>query len=440
MVDDEAAARSALSQLLEDEGYEVRAAGDAYKAIGRTDGWSPDLVITDLSMPGMDGVELMERLRARTPHLPIVMMTAHGSVESAVRALQAGADDYLSKPLNFDHILLVTRRVLERRALEAEASKLRKKLDGRRIPAQLQVIGKSRPLRELLDLTQQVAMSDANVLISGERGTGRELTARALHGWSNRADGPFVVLDCRELGSLEACDAALKGPTGALERARGGTLFLREVLSLDDGCQARLAAVLRSRSIEVDGAMQSVDVRAAASSEDDFDAAMQAGRLREELFYALRVIELPVPTLRERIDDIPLLARHFLKKANLEKRTGIDAISDRALAVLKNFDWPGNVAELEAVIEEAAATCQGKEIGPRDLPREVLEHKPEVDRAPKIPGASLEELERWAIVQTLRQTGGSTSRAAKILGISPRKIQYRINEYKEQGIDVLKRR
>jgi len=440
VVDDEAAARSALTQLLEEEGYEVRSAGDAYKAIGRTDAWAPDLAITDLAMPGMDGVELMERLRASYPHLPVVVMTAHGSVESAVQALQKGADDYLTKPLNFEHILLVARRAVERRALMREAKQLRARLAAQRVPAQLEIVGKSRVLRDLLDLTRQVSSSDANVLISGERGTGREIVARALHGWSARANGPFVRVDCCEVTDVDTFDATFRARGGALDRAQGGTLFLREVLALADAEQARLCAILRTRAVEREGHEVAVDVRVVASSEGDFDAALATGQLREELYYALKVIELPVPTLRERIDDIPVLADHFLRKVNLEQRRGIDGIDDRALSVLKAYDWPGNVKQLRDIVLEAAGSCQSKQIGPRDFPREVLEHTPEVDKAPRVPGASLEEIERWAIVQTLRQTGGSTSRAAKLLGISPRKIQYRINEYKEQGIDILRRR
>lgn len=451
VVDDETAARSALTELLRDEGYEVQSAGDGFKALGRMDGWTPEIVITDLKMPGMDGIQLMDKARQRVPGVSVVVMTAFGTVESAVEAIQQGADDYLTKPLHLGQLLVVVERVLEHRALRAETERLRDELarreGGDEDTEVAGLVGRSRAFRDMTSLVEQVAGSDASVLFVGENGTGKESVAHALHRLSGRSEGPFVPVHCasmseemleRELFGYEA--GAFAGASerreGRFVQAQGGTLFLDEVADLPMATQAKILRALQEGAIERIGGSESVpvDVRLVAASDRELHEDVQAGSFREDLFYRLNVICVRVPTLRERRDDIPLLAMHFLKRHSRANAKPIDAFTERALGVLLNFDWPGNITQLENCIERAVVLARGEEIEPRELPRELMTTGRSRDSMPTIPGASLRELERFAILKTLEHVGGSTSKAARILGISPRKIQYRLNEYREEDV------
>jgi two-component system response regulator HydG len=455
VVDDEAGARTALAELLREEGYEVHSAADGFKALGRVDTWSPDVVITDVKMPGMDGVELMQKLRERFPELIVLVMTAFGSVENAVQAIHRGADDYLTKPLHLGQLLVVLERVLRHRSLQAEAERLRAALHGGQGGQDPGFIGQSKPLRDLLELVRQVADSDASVLITGEGGTGKELAARALHQWSHRKDGPFITLHCGSLSEavLEtelfgaeagASESSPNARIGRLEQAHRGTLFLDGVGELPQPLQARLLRFMQARSFERTGGRTAieVDVRIVASTSKELRDDVAAGRFREDLYYRLNVITLRMPTLRERRDDIPSLATYFLKQYAQRNHKVIRGYHERALGVLLNYDWPGNVRQLENCIERAVVLSRGDEIEPRHLPRELMQTGRKLDEAPVVPGASLKELERFAILRTLEHVGGSTSKAARILGISPRKIQYRLNEYRDAdptGLPILRR-
>ena len=451
VVDDETAARSALTELLREEGFEVQSAGDGFKAIGRLDGWTPDIMITDLKMPGMDGIQLMDKVRAQIPEISVVVMTAFGTVESAVEAIQHGADDYLTKPLHLGQLLVVVERVLEHRELRAETQRLRDELarrdSERRDEAAVVggLVGRSRAFREMISLVEQVATSDASVLLVGENGTGKESVAHALHQLSERAKATFVPVHCgslspdmleRELFGYEAgaFAGAAERREGRFVQAKGGTLFLDEVASLPVATQARILRALQEGAVERIGGTESVaiDVRLIAASDRDLHEEVQAGRFREDLFYRLNVICVRVPTLRERRDDIPLLAMNFLKRHGRSNGKTLTGFTERALGVLLNFDWPGNVTQLENCIERAVVLARGDEIEPRELPRELMTSGRSSDEMPHVPGASLRELERFAILKTLEHVGGSTSKAARILGISPRKIQYRLNEYREE--------
>ncbi len=425
VVDDESAARSALAELLRDEGYAVRTAGDGFKALGQLEQWTPDVMLTDVQMPGMGGIELMGKVRERCPSVGVVVMTAFGSVENAVTAMHAGADDYLTKPLHLPELLLVLERLLERQALRQENERLR---DALKTTSADEVgwVGSSKASRELMGLVQQVSGSDASVLILGQSGVGKELVARAVHHWSSRREGPFVVVPCGALVD-EVLQAELFGDDttpGRLSEASGGTLFLDDVDALPPAAQARLMSVLESSS-SVDG------VRMVAASSRDLHREAAEGRFRDDLFYRLNVITLRVPTLAERREDIPLLATTFLGRHSVKNRKYIRGFSDRALGVLLAFDWPGNVRQLEASVERAVVLCRGREIEPRDLPRELMQSQRVGDEVPKVPGSTMAQLERYAILKTLEHVGGSTRRAAEILGISTRKIQYRLNEYRE---------
>ena len=440
VVDDEPGARSALTELLREEGYEVQSAADGYKALGRIEGWMPDVVITDVKMPALGGIELMTKLRERIPDVAVVVMTAFGSVEGAVEAMHLGADDYLGKPLHLPHLLVVLRRVLAHRALQREARSLRSALAARDDDGVGGMIGQAKALRDLLDLARQVADAPVSVLVAGEGGTGKQLLARLLHQWSSRRAGPLVHLKCGLLGDGPAGERELFGQVeggallreGRVREAEGGTLVLADVDALPLPVQGRLLRLLQDHRHEPVGGGEArpADVRVIATTSKDLERLVKAGKFREDLYYRLGVVSLRTPSLRERREDVPLLAMHFLKRSAARAHKQVEGFGERALGVLLGSDWPGNIRQLEHCIERAVVMCRGPEIEPRDLPRELMTRMRGDDTAPVIPGASLRELERYAILRTLEHVGGSTSKAAKILGISPRKIQYRLNEYR----------
>lgn len=430
VVDDEVAARSGLAELLRDEGFCVRTAGDGFKALGVIEEWTPDVVITDVQMPGMSGIELLGKVRERVPGVGLVVITAYASVENAVTAMHEGADDYLTKPLHFPQLLLVVRRVLERRELHRENDRLRQALhDG--IADEVGWVGHSKSSRELMELVGQVAQSDASVLLLGESGTGKALVARALHQAGSRSNGPFVGISCAAMKEerLEHELFGRDGEPGRLAKAQGGTLFLEDIAALPSTAQAQLLQLLRQPRAP----RGEFDIRVIVATDHDLHTDLEAGTFREDLFYQLNVIRLRVPTLRERRDDIALLAMYFLRRNAAKSRKDIRGLSDRALGVLLGCDWPGNVRQLEGAIQHAVVLCQGREITPKDLPRELFGPSKGRSEAPPIPGASMEEIERYAILTTLEHVGGSTRRAAEMLGISTRKIQYRLAEYRERG-------
>ena len=440
VVDDEPGARSALSELLREEGYEVHSAADGYKALGRVDGWVPDVVITDVKMPALGGIELMTKLRERLPDVAVVVMTAYGSVEGAVEAMHLGADDYLGKPLHLPQLLVVLRRVLAHRALQREARSLRSALAARADDGVGGMVGQAKALRDLLDLGRQVADAPVSVLVAGESGTGKQTLARLLHQWSGRRGGPLVHVKCGLVGDAAVCERELFGQVegtalvreGRVREAEGGTLVLADVDALPLSAQGRLLRLLQEHRHEPVGASEAraADVRVIATTSKDLERAVKAGKFREDLYYRLCVVSLRTPSLRERREDVPLLAMHFLRRSAARASKQVEGFGERALGVLLSSDWPGNIRQLEQCVERAVVMCRGPEIEPRDLPRELMVRMRGDDMAPVIPGASLRDLERYAILCTLEHVGGSTSKAARILGISPRKIQYRLNEYR----------
>jgi DNA-binding NtrC family response regulator len=442
VVDDEPSARAALVDLLREEGFTVRSAADGFKALGQMDEWTPDLVITDVKMPGMDGIELMAKVRERLEGTAVVVMTAYGSVEHAVSAMQQGADDYLTKPVHFPELLQVVRRVLANDEVRRENARLRASGAAPTAPG-VEWIGPSKESRDLIALVRQAATTDTSLLIRGEAGTGKELVAQMVHAWSSRSEGPFVVVPCagaeadaleRELFGYEA--GAFAGATtqrdGKLMKASGGTLVLDDVGDMPLAVQAKLLRVLQEKRLERVGGDQTidVDVRVMATSHRDLLEDVKAGKFREDLFYLLDVVTLSVPALAQRREDLPALAMYFLERHAAKCGKEIRGFSDRALRVLVGADWPGNVRQLENCIQRAVVMCQGAEIEPKHLPRDVMAHVRAADEAPPIPGSSMAELERYAILKTLEHVRGSTSKAAEILGISPRKIQYRLAEYR----------
>jgi DNA-binding NtrC family response regulator len=439
VVDDEANARSALAEILKEEGYAAETAGDGFKALSKLEEFGPDLILSDLKMPGMDGVELLRKVKEQDPELPVVLMTAFGAVETAVSAMREGAVDYLVKPLNTDELLVVLERAFERTRLRKETSELRSQLKERY--SFHNIVGSSPEIQRVFKSVAQVAPSRATVLVTGESGTGKELIAAALHHRSPRASKPFVRLHCAALAEslLEselfghergAYTGADRRREGRFEQANGGTLFLDEIGEISSATQVKLLRVLQEREFERVGGNQPirVDVRVVAATNRDLKAMVAAGTFREDLFYRLNVINLTLPPLRERPSDVPALAAHFLKRFAEENGRPSLALADSALSQLALYSWPGNVRELENVIERAVVIAEGDLIEPRHLPAEVATAVKRND-VPVIPGATMDELERYAILRTLESVGGSTGRAAEILGVSVRKIQYKLQEY-----------
>ncbi len=439
VVDDEPNARTALAEILKEEGYSVETAADGFKALSRFEDFGPDLVLTDLKMPGMDGVELLKKLRVQVPDLPVVLMTAFGAVETAVSAMREGADDYLTKPLNTDELVLVIERCLERLRLRRETQELRTQLAERyRFDT---IVGSSPEMQEVFKSVAQVAPSRATVLLTGESGTGKELVAAAIHHRSPRQEGPFVKLHCAALAEtlLEselfghergAYTGADRRREGRFEQADGGTLFLDEIGEITPSTQVKLLRVLQEREFERVGGNQTlaVDVRVIAATNRDLRQLVTEGKFREDLYYRLNVINIQMPPLRRRPSDTPALAMHFLERFAKENEKGNMTLSDGCLAVLAAYDWPGNVRELENVIERAVVLTEDTIVEARHLPSELSRQNAE-DAAPRIPGSAMADIERYAILKTLEAHGGSTSKAAEVLGISVRKIQYKLHEY-----------
>jgi DNA-binding NtrC family response regulator len=439
VVDDEVNARTALADLLRDEGFDVEMAADAFKALGKFEAFAPQVVITDLQMPGMDGIELMKKVRAGEDPVPVIVMTAFGEVSSAVEAMHAGAADYLIKPLNFDELLVVLGRVISTQELVRETRELRQRVRDRVAPGN--IIGAAPPMQRVFEIIDQVAPSRATVLISGESGTGKELVANAIHQRSPRAAGPFIKLHCAALAE-SLLESELFGHekgsfTGAMMRkdgrfslADGGTLFLDEIGEVSPAIQVKLLRFLQEHEFERVGGTQTirVDVRVIAATNRNLMEEIAKGRFREDLYYRLNVVSLEMPSLRERRSDIPALANFFIDRYAKDSSKTIEGCAPAALELLMNYSWPGNVRELENAIERAVVLSSGSLIDAKQLPAAV---KPVVAPSgmPVVPGATLAEVERYTILETLKSTGGSTSRAAEILGISPRTIQYRLHDY-----------
>jgi two-component system NtrC family response regulator/two-component system response regulator HydG len=404
---------------------------------------TPDVLVTDIRMPGMDGHELLARVRRAYPDVAIVIMTAHGTIRSAVQALREGAEDYLTKPISVEELEHLLDRILKRGRLMAETRILRERVDDAyRFE---NIIGRSAEMLEVFRLVEQVAPSQASILITGESGTGKELVAQALHQRSPRRDAPFVKVSCAALPEtlLEselfghergAFTGALSRRAGRFEIAAGGTIFLDEIGDVPPGMQVKLLRFLQERQFERLGGNQTltVDVRVIAATHRDLKQLVAEGKFRDDLFYRLNVIEIALPRLKQRAQDIPLLAEFFVRKFAARNQKEVRGVTDAALAGLVAYEWPGNVREMEHAIERAVILSRSDmldaDLFPQ-LPQAVATAKP----APSgvvVPGSSMDEIEREAILKTLESVGGSTTRAAAILKISPRTIQYKVKSYR----------
>ena len=440
VVDDEAGARSGLQKLLQHAGYAVDTANDGHAAIELAAERPPDVVVTDLRMPVMDGMTLLRQLRARDRELPVIVATAYGDVASAVEAMRAGATDYLTKPIDFDAMLIIIERVCERRALRSESENLRRQLRERDADGLRGLIGTSPAMQQVYRFARQVASSRATVLITGESGTGKGELARTIHALGERATAPFVALHCaavpetllesemfgHEKGSFTGAD---KRRIGRFEQAHGGTLFLDEIGELSVLVQTKLLRVLQERTLERVGGNETVevDVRVMAATHRDLPTEVREGRFREDLFYRLNVVHLDMPPLRMRGNDVLALANAFLHRFMQDnKKSGIELAADARLKLLSHR-WPGNVRELENALERAVVMCEGARIEASDFPFDAAQ--PTTRSAVRVPGSTMAEIERWAILATLDAAGGSTAKAAELLDLSVRTIQYRLHEY-----------
>ncbi|MCU0241197.1 MAG: sigma-54 dependent transcriptional regulator [Vicinamibacteria bacterium] len=449
VIDDELNAAAALETLLTEDGYDVARANDGRAGLVLLEKFDPDIVLTDLRMPGMDGLDLLSRIKEIRPDTMVILMTAFGTVKTAVRAMKLGAEDYLSKPIDVEELELVIKKTIEKKHLLEETRVLRERLADKYNLDNL--IGESPEMLFAFKTIRQVAPSNSSVLLLGESGTGKELFAQALHQNSPRKDRPFVKVACAALPEtlLEselfghekgAFTGAIYSRAGRFEMADGGTLFLDEIGDITPTVQVKLLRFLEEREFERVGGNRTfkVDVRIVAATHRDLQKKVEDGLFREDLYYRLNVIEVHIPPLRERAGDIPLLVHHFIHKYATANQKTIDGLSDEALNLLARHAWPGNVRQLENAIQRAVVLSNEPQLLPAHFP--TLRRADAVPSAnggdphsPAIPGSTLDVIEREAILRTLEAVGGSTSRAAALLNISTRKIQYKLKEYHQQG-------
>ena len=445
VVDDEPAQRELIGGFLRKQGHEVLLAEGGAEALARVRERRVDLVVSDCRMPGMSGLDLLREVKAVNPEIPLMLMTAYGTVEMAVQAMKEGAADFLTKPLDLDELTLRVGRVTEQVRLRSAVRELQAQLVERhRIEG---IIGESGRMQEVLALVKRVAPSDATVLIRGESGTGKELIARAIHYNSPRAAGPLVTLNCaalpeqlleselfgHEKGAFTGAGSLRKG---RFELADGGTIFLDEIGDLSPALQVKLLRVLQERQFERLGGSRTiqVDVRILAATHRDLEAAMRTDAFREDLYYRLNVVAITVPPLRERREDIPPLLDYFLPKFADKDRRTVTGLTAAARDALLRYDYPGNVRELENIVERAVLLSRGPVIDLEDLPVTLRpgERRPGAPLPQGLPDV-LADIERQAIRSALERSGGVQTKAAEELGISERVLRYKMHKYGLEG-------
>jgi two-component system NtrC family response regulator len=434
-----------IGGFLKKQGHEVFLAGSGSESLARLRDTRADLVLSDFKMPGMSGLELLRAVKAVNPEIPFILVTAYGTVETAVQVMKEGAADYLTKPLDLDELLLRIGRVSQQARLQGAVRDLRAQLVERhRLEG---IIGESGRMQEVLGLVKQVAPSDATVLIRGESGTGKELIARAIHFNSLRAAGPLITLNCAALPEqlLEselfghekgAFTGAVAQRKGRFELADGGSIFLDEIGDLSAALQVKLLRVLQERQFERLGGTRTltVDVRILAATHRDLEQAMRDGGFREDLYYRLNVVTIQIPPLRERREDIPLLLDHFLGKFSRKNRREVTGLTAAARDVLLRYDYPGNVRELENLVERAVLLCRGRVIDLEALPVSLRpgERSPAEPEPRHLPDL-VASIERQAIRAALERHGGVQTQAAQELGISERVLRYKMKKYGLEG-------
>ncbi len=426
IVDDDPASRRLLEVRLRPLECDVATAGNGEQALTAIRNDKADLVLLDLQMPKMGGIEVLRALRKEAIDVPVIVITAHGSIETAVEAMREGAYDFITKPVDANHFDIVVRKLLEREGLKRELELFSEDAAKRyRL-----VVGQSDKMNEAVETAKKAATSKATILLLGESGTGKEIFARAIHNWSERRSQPFVAINCvglsRELleselfghekGSFTGADQLKKGK---MELANGGTVFLDEVGDVSQELQTKLLRFLQEREFDRVGGVKPihVDVRIIAATNRDLDVAVKEGRFREDLFHRINVVPIMLPPLRERREDIPALARHFLQRFAKEVKKNLSEINEEALGKLSSYDWPGNVRELANVIERAVVLGQGPKIAPHDLPARIVA----ADSEPRSDGisyrAAMGAYRRQLVMRALAQTQGNRAAAARALGL-----------------------
>ncbi len=445
LIDDEAIALSNLSHVLEREGYAVTACRDGESGLAAMQNTQFDLVLTDLRMPGIDGMDVLRHIRESTPDVPVIMITGHATLDSAVDAMKAGAHHYIAKPFRLGEAREVVRGALELRRIKCENTHLKQRIE--EISSRASIITQDLGMQRLLDTARQIAGTDTSVVIHGESGTGKELLSSFIHQHSHRSEGPFVAFNCgalhEEIAASElfghekgAFTGANATKIGLFEAAQGGTLFLDEVAEMPLLMQVKLLRVLQERELMRVGSTQpiNIDVRVVAASNRDLKAAVDAGQLRNDLYFRLNVVTLGLPALRERRDDIPLLAYYFLRKFSTMMERDIQEISTETMQRLVDYDYPGNVRELSNFIERGVALAQEKTLGIEHLPQNlgslsVRVFKPEMAAT----AATLKEQEMEHIAHALKMADGNRTQAARILGIDRVSLWRKL---KKLGIDA----
>lgn len=438
VVDDDQNHWRMLRNLLEEWGYHVTGADSGEAAVALCREQPFDLILMDVRMGGMSGIEATRAIKAYNPAIPILIMTAYSDIGNAVEAIRAGAYDYLTKPLAFDALQLTLERALDHAALQDEIRVLRHTVASTFNSGN--IIGQSAPMRRLLEMIAAIAQSAATVLITGESGTGKEVAAKLIHANSRRSKGPYVAVNCAALSEplLEselfghekgAFTGAEKQREGRFLAANKGTIFLDEIGELPLSMQAKLLRVIQERELQRVGGDQTVkvDVRILAATNKNLKQEVDAGRFRQDLYYRLNVVSLQLPPLRERTDDIPLLAMHFLRKFAERNAKPVKGFTPAAMDRLLKYSWPGNVRELENAVERAVVLLVGEYISERELPPGLVEDKAQENPRQTVFGSmTLEEIERMAVLETLEQVGGNKSEAARRLGINRKTLMAKL--------------
>ena len=445
VVDDDEGHLTTLRTIIQSWGYRVDTAGDGALAVEKVRNTIYDLILMDVRMAVMSGLEALKRIKAYNPAIPVLIMTAYSSVASAVEALKTGAYDYLTKPLDFEALKITLERAMEHKMLKAENKALKEKI---RSEFDLKsIIGKSGAMKALIDMVAMIAPSDATVLINGESGTGKELIARAIHFNSPRRERPLITVNCAALTETllaselfghekGAFTGAEKRREGRFVQADGGTLFLDEIGEMSPAMQAKLLRVLQDGEVQRVGSDQtlSVDVRIVAATNRDLEMEMAGGNFREDLFYRLNVVNLHVPPVRDRVEDIPLLAQHFLDIYARKNRKDVKGFTPLAMDMLIKYNWPGNVRELENAVERAVIILAGDFITEKELPLAVAQAYgpkggPSTHPRPAVGTQRLEDMEKMAVLAALEEAGGNKSEAARALGITRRALYNKIEKF-----------
>ncbi|HUK21611.1 MAG TPA: sigma-54 dependent transcriptional regulator [Gemmatimonadales bacterium] len=449
IVDDEQGILDTLRILLKNEGFDVTTAQGGRAGMEQLKGSAPDLVLTDIKMPGVTGLEILAAVKEQDPETPVILMTAQASLQSAIQAVNEGAFHYVQKPFSNDEIVALCRRAAEVRQLKAENKQLKQEIRKHEGAGITKPLGKSRVFQDVLRLAEQVAPTDSTVLIQGESGTGKEIIARYLHDLSNRRDGPFLSINCGALpeslleselfGHVKGSfTGAVRDKQGLFAAARGGTFFMDEIGEMSPATQVKLLRVLQEREAIPVGGTEAipVDVRLVAATNRDLEDDTKRGRFRSDLFYRLNVIAIHLPPLRERREDIDIFVHAFLERIAKEREENPKRLGPEALEAIMRYEWPGNVRELENALERAVVVNKGEVLGVDDIPVRISEKRAEplVSERPHV-NPTLDVIEQAYITWVLQSEGGNKTRAAEVLGIDPSTLYRKLSRYGGDAVE-----